>query len=131
MSEATQVFSWLQENYFSFALVLASLSLLLLSVMFYQRAKLKVKPLFAGFSLLLLSVVLYAHVNFSKEARFGIVAQTDTYLMSGPSAAASVVAIVGEGHQLIIKGREDVWLKVSWKEREVYVKEFLIRPVRL
>ena len=96
MSETTQVFSWLQENYFSFALVLASLNLLLLAVMFYQHTKLKVKPLFAGFSLLLLTFLLYAHVNFSKEARFGIVAQTDTYLMSGPSAAASVVAIVGE-----------------------------------
>ncbi|MBS1542892.1 MAG: hypothetical protein JST14_04620, partial [Bacteroidetes bacterium] len=69
--------------------------------------------------------------NYSKKAQRAIVAGAPTYLMSGPSAASSVVAIIGEGHQLQIRGQEDVWLKVTWKEGEAWVKETLVRPVRL
>ena len=131
VSETARAFAWLQEQYTSLALILASLNILLLALIFYQRKKKKTTPMFAATLLLLLTVILTIHVNFTKEARRGIVAQSQTYLMSGPSAGSSVVAIVGEGHQLTIQGQQDVWLKVSWKDQEVYVKEFLIRPVRL
>jgi len=87
--------------------------------------------MYSGFLVLLLAAVLYLHVYFGKEVRRVIVAEPQTYLMSGPSAGASVVDIIGEGHQLRIKGQEDVWLRVEWKNREVYVREFLVRPVRL
>ena len=81
--------------------------------------------------LVLSVIVLFVYTNFSSASERGIVAAPKTYLMSGPSAGAALVAIIGEGHQLEITGKKDVWLKVQWKEREVYVKEFLLKPIKL
>ena len=130
-NETIKLFAWQQEQYSTIAYVLAAVSLLLLSLMFYQRMKMQTRPSLAGIGLVVTLALLFFHINFSLKSERGIVAQPQTYLMSGPSAGASVVAIIGEGHQLEIKGKQDVWLRVSWKNKEVFVKEFLLRPVRL
>lgn len=101
------------------------------SLVVYTREKKKVRPTFSAAMLVLSVVVLFVYTNVSSASERGIVAAPKTYLMSGPSAGAALVAIIGEGHQLEIKGKKDVWLKVQWKEREVYVKEFLLKPVKL
>lgn len=129
--ETLKALAWLQEQYATIAWTIASFSVLLLALMYYQHAQTKGSPSLTGIFLVLSLTLLFAHINFSLSADRGIVAQPQTYLMSGPSAGASVVAIVSEGHQLEIKGREDVWLKVKWKDDEVYVKEGVIREVRL
>lgn len=129
--EFTRIFGWLQEHYASIALAIASICLFVLAFMYAQTTRRQEKPLLSGVALLLMLAVLYLHVNFSKKAQRAIVAGQPTYLMSGPSAASSVVAIIGEGHQLQIKGQQDVWLKVTWKDEEVWVKEGLVREVRL
>jgi len=51
--------------------------------------------------------------------------------MSGPSAGANVVALVGEGHKIIIKDKKDVWLKVEWLHKEAYIKENQVMKVQL
>ncbi|MDZ4715411.1 MAG: hypothetical protein SH819_08075 [Cytophagales bacterium] len=130
-SETRRFFAWLQEQYIPLAVALAALNLVALAWLVYWRRKSTSRPMYSGFLVLLLAAVLYLHVYFGKEVRRVIVAEPQTYLMSGPSAGASVVDIIGEGHQLRIKGQEDVWLRVEWKNREVYVREFLVRPVRL
>lgn len=130
-NETIKLFAWLQEQYSTIAYVFAAVSLLLLTLMFYQRMKRQTRPSLAGIGLVVTLALLFFHINFSLKSERGIVAQPQTYLMSGPSAGASVIAIIGEGHQLEIKGKEDVWLRVSWKNKEVFVKEFLLRPVRL
>lgn len=129
--DTVKFLAWLQEQYTTIAGVIASFSVFLMALIFYQRVQKKIKPPLTGLALVLTLAVLFVHINFSLKSERGIVAQPQTYLMSGPSAGASVVAIIGEGHQLEIKGKEDVWLRVNWKDNEVYVKEFLVRPVRL
>ena len=129
--ESTRVTAWLQEHYDAVAMLLASLSALLLALLIYQRVKKHLSISFTAAALVLTLAVMVMHINLTLSAEHGIVAQPVTYLMSGPSAGASVIAVIGEGHQLEIQGREDVWLRVSWKEKEAYVKEFLIRPVHL
>ena len=47
------------------------------------------------------------------------------------SSIGEIIHTLGEGHQLEIKGKQDVWMRVSWKQKEVFVKEFLLRPVHL
>lgn len=130
-SESTHLLAWLQGQYVTIARILSSVGLFLLAVMYYLRVKKNLKPSFAGLAMVCTMTLLFIHINFSKTPERGIVARPQTYLMSGPSAGASVVAIIGEGHQLEITGKKDVWLKVRWKEDEVFVKENLVKPVRL
>ena len=81
--------------------------------------------------LLLVMGVLFMHINFSRQTSVGIVTIPTTYLMSGPSAGASVISIVGEGHKLQITGKEDVWLKVRWMDKDAYVKQNSLLPLQL
>ncbi len=130
-NESTKILAWLQEQYSSIALIIASIGAFLLALIYYQRMKKNNQPALPAIALMFVLTLLFFHVNFSSKSARGIVSGGQTYLMSGPSAGASVVAIIGEGHQLQINGKEDVWLKVSWKDEDVYVKEFLVKEVRL
>jgi uncharacterized protein YgiM (DUF1202 family) len=51
--------------------------------------------------------------------------------MSGPSAGANVVSLIKEGNKLKIKDKKDVWLKVEWLDKDVYIKEQQVLPVAL
>ena len=77
----------------------------------------------AGLATVFMLGLLFAYVNLFTAPEEGIVSDNQTYLMSGPSAGSSVIAIINEGHQLKIKDKKDVWLKVEWREKNVYVKE--------
>lgn len=121
----------LREYYLPLAAALAAVSILLLALMADQhRRKQKPSRVLAG-ALILLLAGLLTHVQFSRTTNRAIVTRSNTYLMTGPSAGSSVVEIIGEGHQLHILGKNDVWLKVEWKEKEVFVRDFLARPVQL
>ncbi|MCK6616258.1 MAG: SH3 domain-containing protein [Cyclobacteriaceae bacterium] len=74
--------------------------------------------------------LLLAHLNFPFQEK-AIIQQGTAYLMSGPSAGSSVVAAIGEGHRVTVLGREDVWVKVVWKDREVFVRESNIKSTRI
>ena len=130
-SETTKIFAWLQEQYSTLALALLSVALFLLAAMVYQRKKSQEKPVLISLSLIFVLVLLFLHVNFSKNESRGIVAESQTYLMSGPSGGSSVVAIIGEGHQLEIEGRNDVWLRVRWKEKDAWVREDRLRTIEM
>jgi hypothetical protein len=81
--------------------------------------------------LLIFSVLLVAHINFPVQYRTGIIANSNTYLMTGPSAGASVVQIINEGHRVRIIGKSDVWLKVQWHNKEAYIRQDQLLPVVL
>ncbi len=130
-NESKKLKALLNEYNTTITLFLVVTCLIFLSLVVYTREKKKVRPTFSSAMLVLSVVVLFVYTNFSSASERGIVAAPKTYLMSGPSAGASLVAIIGEGHQLEITGKKDVWLKVQWKEREVYVKEFLLKPIKL
>lgn len=104
------------------SIALFAVVLFLLALMVYQKRKHNERPLWTGLVLLLFLTVLFVQVNYSGAERQGIVAKR-SYLMSGPSAGASVVAIIGEGHQLKVTGQKDIWLRVQWNNREAFVKE--------
>jgi hypothetical protein len=103
--------------------VILAIALFFFSVIIYQKRKGKERPLWAGFLLLFFLTLLFVQTNLLKETPQGIVSDAATYLMSGPSAGASVVAVIGQGHQLKITGQKDVWLRVEWADKEVFVKE--------
>jgi len=101
------------------------------ALVFYQKTRQQKRPIFAAFVLMLFLGVLFVQLHFSDYLKVGIVSESSTYLMSGPSAGANVVAIVSEGHQLKILGKTDVWVRVNWNEKEAFIKESSLLPVHL
>lgn len=88
------------------------------------------KPFAPAIALVLFTGLLATHFYFSSE-RASIIMQPNTYLMSGPSAGADVVEILDAGHKVVVKGKKDVWLKIRWREQDVYLKDGLVQPISL
>ena len=112
-------------------LVIISLALFMAAVVYYQKFKLKQRPYFAGITLVLVCALLFYLVNFGKEYNQGIVARAGTHLMAGPSAGAEPVEIIDPGHRVKILGYNDVWTRIEWNDKEVFVKRKNLLPVRL
>ncbi len=130
-NDSRKLQAFLQEHFTKITVLLVSAAMLMLAIMYYMKTRRNIRPAFSGILLACILALLLVHINFSPIPNRGIVASQHAYLMSGPSAGSSLVAIIGEGHQLEIKGKKDVWVRVQWRDREAYVKEFLLKPVRL
>jgi len=121
----------LREYYLQISGLLVAVSLLITAIL-VNRARQKKKPSIAlTLLVVILAATLYAHANYSWQFNRVIISHPGTYLMSGPSSASSVVEIIGEGHQLQVTGKQDVWLRVKWRNSDAYVKDFLVRSVEL
>ena len=112
------------------SIVLAVLAVFLLSLIFYRRRKGQ-RPVATNVLLLTVLILLAAHLNLGEKNDTGIVGEPNTYLMDGPSAGASVVAVIDEGHRVEILGKTDVWYEILWNGNHAYIKENSLLPVRL
>jgi tetratricopeptide (TPR) repeat protein len=101
--------------------LLGSFALFLFSLMVYQKRK-GHKPVGSLVTMALVLLLLVIHTNFKPAHQTAIVAQPNTYLMSGPSAGASVIRIINEGNRMIITGEQDVWVKIRYQEKDAYIK---------
>ncbi|MDQ2657905.1 MAG: SH3 domain-containing protein [Bacteroidota bacterium] len=113
------------------SLSLAALMIFFLCLMFYIRTRLHKKPIGPAITLAAISLLLLAHLYYGNNRSSAIIAANTTYIMDGPSAGASVVDIVSDGHRVQILGKKDVWMKIRWDDQVAYVKENAVRPVRL
>lgn len=77
-------------------------------------------------SFVLLLLLIHLNFPFDKKA---VIKNSTAYLMSGPSAGASVVAKISEGHRVTILGKKDVWVKIRWENKEVFVRESHVKPL--
>ncbi|ALW86989.1 hypothetical protein AUC43_19040 [Hymenobacter sedentarius] len=66
-------------------------------------------------------VGIYLHFLRPKPA--GLVARAGTVLMAGPSAGAAWLSTAAIGDRLLVLGRQDIWYRVRWQQREAYVRE--------
>jgi len=121
----------LQDNYSTIIGVLAASAIFCLSFLAYQQRKTKKRPFVLAFVSLFFLGLLFLFVNFSSAPKQGIITTAPVYLMKGPSSGASVAAIVEEGHRLSMIGQEDVWLKVEWRDEEVFIKNNQLLPITL
>ena len=60
----------------------------------------------------------------------GIVSAGPTLLMEAPSAGANVLGRITAGHKLLIKDKKDIWYKVGWEGKDVYISENQILLLR-
>ncbi|MBX2946430.1 MAG: SH3 domain-containing protein [Cyclobacteriaceae bacterium] len=103
------------------SVALAALALFLMSLVVALRYR-KKKLLGAWIFLLIVLTLLLLHTNLPVQSNYAIVSTPNTYLMSGPSAGASVVQIINEGHRVSITGHKDVWVKIRWRDKDAYIK---------
>ncbi len=129
-SDSSRVIHFFQKNSLKITLGLSVLFFFFFALLFYQKRKGNsvVVPMLL---LVFFSALLFAVVNWGGKPSQAIVSTGTTYLMSGPSGGASVVAIVDEGHRLTIAGKKDVWLKVRWRDKDVYIKESSVLPITI
>ena len=121
-SDITKALFLLNENRISITWSLLAICLFLFSIAVFQKRR-KVNPQVALTFLGIVLIMLVTHTNLKFISDSAILTAQQTYLMSGPSAGSSVIAIVKEGHKVEVHEKNDVWMKVTWNDREVYVKE--------
>jgi hypothetical protein len=128
-NETDRLHRWLDKNLFFLQGALALLLFIAAFILFIQRRN-DQKPWTLTFVIVLLvSCMLYFTDFYSDKAV--IVSQDRTYLMDAPSAGSAIAGIVDEGNQMVLIGLEDVWLKVKWMDKVVYVKKNSVLPVTL
>jgi Bacterial SH3 domain len=130
-SEFDRAFAIYREHKTLITLSLVSVLIFFAVLVTIQRLRFQSKPYVSWSILLIFSVILLAHLNFSERNPQAIIISNNTYLMNAPSAGASVISIVRDGHRVQVIGKEDVWLRVTWGDSEAYVKESSLQEVRL
>ena len=129
-SDADLVLSFYHDYHQDISYTLAAIALLCLALVLFWKRKGK-RSIAAGTVLIFVLVVMIVHVNVGGKISTGIVGEPNTYLLNGPSAGASVVTVVGEGHKFEIIGKVDVWYKVRFNDQTVFVKDHNLLPVAL
>lgn len=125
------LYKMMKDNFTTIVGALATSAIFCLSIFIYQQKRNGQKLVGLAFLSLFFLGLLFVFLNFSSPPIQGVITTTPVYLMKGPSAGAAVAAIVDEGHRLEIKGHEDVWLKVTWKKEDVFIKKNQILPITL
>jgi len=117
-------------KYFYYLLsVLLALAFLLLATMYYQKFRKKEQPVVAGVCMVLVLGLLFYTLNYGKVYHKSLIKDNNTFVMSGPSAGADVVAIIEKGHRVHVGKKQDVWTKVDWKGKDGYVKSAKLKPI--
>ncbi|MDH4091426.1 MAG: SH3 domain-containing protein [Cyclobacteriaceae bacterium] len=129
-SDADIAFSFYYDYRMPISMTLSVMSILFLSIIFYRRKK-GYRPVATIVLLFALLILLLVHLNVGEKNDEGIVGEPNTYLMDGPSAGASVIAVIDEGHLVEIVGKVDVWYEISWNGNRAFIKENSLLPVRL
>lgn len=129
--EIDKVFSLYDENKNLISIALGSVLIFFLILIIVQRLKYRIKPYIAWALLIMVAGVFLIHLNMGDRYTQAIIVSRNTYLMKAPSAGASVVSIVRDGHRVKVLGKKDVWLRVSWGDSEAYIKENNLLPIRL
>jgi Bacterial SH3 domain len=130
-SETDRLFTLYRQHDSEITLALSALTLFLFIAILVQGLRSPKKPRVAWGLLIVVSLLFLAHFNFGTGQAKAIITKNNTYIMTGPSAGASVIAVVRDGHRVNIKGKKDVWVKVEWGDTHGYIKETNVLPVML
>jgi tetratricopeptide (TPR) repeat protein len=128
--EGPQIVQFFQKNNLKISIGLGAVIFFFFAWLIYQKRKGK-SLVVASVFVIFFSALLVGLINWGDKPSQAIIASNASYIMSGPSAGASVVAIVEEGHRLTITGRKDVWLKVKWHDKDAFIKANSVLPIKI
>lgn len=110
---------------------LLALASILGAIAILHRLKFKNRPVGEFIALTCVTVLFVLHISQQALWEKAIISKNNTYLMNGPSAGASVVSIVRDGHRVEVLGKKDVWTRIKLGESEGYVRTSSLLPVKL
>ena len=128
--EADRIHLLYNKNKSTITIALNAFIAFLVVIMVYIRRN-GSRPVGTFVCLILVMVVTLAHINHFGQSRTAIIANSNTYIMDGPSAGASVIGVAEEGHKVIVANKEDVWVRVKWNGKNAYIKERNLLPLNL
>lgn len=106
---------------------LLALATLLLALVYHQKVRLKQPPTLPAITMIFVLTILFYTLNFGKDYNRAIIIDANAYLMSGPSAGAEVIEVVGQGHRVSYMHEKDVWVKVGWEDKTAFIKKDKLR----
>lgn len=130
-AETDRLFMLYRQYETKVTLALIALILFLFTFISVQRLRYQKQAHTIWGLLILVSLIFMAHFNLGTGQAKAIITKNNTYIMTGPSAGASVLAVVRDGHRVNIKGKKDVWVKVEWGDATGYIKEAHVLPITL
>ena len=116
-------------NKYKLAIQSVLVALLLLLTVYVYRAKQK-NELAIGVPIiqLVLIVALMTVTNGWFQPDQAIISE-NTFLMSAPSAASEPIGSVSKGHLVVVLEHTEVWTKIQWDEKEVYIRSAKLREL--
>lgn len=102
---------------------LGALSLFIFSFILYQKRRGRHRPVSAGIMFVMILAILFALINFGQGRDRAIILADRAYLRTGPSSGANVAEIIEKGHRVEIMSQKDVWIKINWNNRPLYIRE--------
>ena len=66
--------------------------------------------------------LLGAYLHYLHPRPAGLVARPGAALMAGPGAGAAWLSTAALGDRLPVLGRQDIWYRVQWQQREAFVR---------
>jgi hypothetical protein len=130
-SDTDQLLSFYHDYYLYISLSLAAVIIFFLNLGIYTKVRLHKRPIASVIAVSIVMIGLFIHLHFGEKVNNAIITNATTYIMEGPSAGASVVEIVKDGHRVEVLGKKDVWMKIRWDGNIAYVKENSIMPIQL
>lgn len=113
----------IEENRYLIYLVLITLAGIVLAMMMRKYQKHQERSFSLITSLALVLIVAVYVLNFTSEKPKGIIMKNDAFIMSGPSAASTLVEVVRQGHKVEIIDQQDIWIKIRWKGQSAFIRE--------
>ncbi|WP_109832632.1 SH3 domain-containing protein [Reichenbachiella versicolor] len=123
------IVGYVNRNAIVFYMIVFSVILFLLFVIVYRKLKSKTNATPYAIGALVLLVLFWFAINFQLAPARGIVIDSHAYLMSAPSSGADLVEVIDKGHRVKVLDQTDVWTKISWQEKEVYIRNEKIKLV--
>ncbi len=128
LTDAERFLSLYQGHHQQLTYVLLALTVLMLSIAVTRKRR-QQSMAFAIVLSAFFTLLLGLHINLEPAYRTGITNNPVTYAMSGPSAGASVLKIMEEGHKLHIRGKKDVWLRVVLNGNDAFIRQDNLRLI--
>ncbi len=102
---------------------LLALALFTFSYIYRQKSTYARRPVLSGIFFVFLLALLFVIINFGQGYPKAIILSDEAYLRSAPSSGADVVGIIQKGDRVSVRKREDVWVKITWDDQMVYIRE--------
>lgn len=128
-TEFMKVKKFLYDQQYWIFLGLVAVGGILIFMMFRKLKKHNERSPSLAISLALVMALGVYVLNFTQTKNQGIILNDNAFIMSGPSAAAELVEVAGQGHKVEIIGAKDVWVEVKWKGQKAYIRQSNIQEL--